>query len=145
MISSAQQKLLKIAKERIAAETGYQNIEVRLTNAAVISVRIDGQTVINPIGFRGRHFTLTLFSAFAPLMQLGALETVAQGLDLTLVTVVAEPYALARCLSTNAGHDSGAIFIDIGGGTTNIALVRPAGIQEKRMFSPMWRSFTHPI
>jgi len=37
MISSAQQKLLKIAKERIAAETGYQNIEVRLTNAAAVS------------------------------------------------------------------------------------------------------------
>src|SRR2546430_911357 len=135
LINGAQQKLLKSAKDRIAAETGYQNIEVRLTNAAVISVRIDGQTVANPVGFRGRHFTLTLFSAFAPLMQLGALETVAQGLDLTLVTIVAEPYALARCLSTNAGADSGAIFIDIGGGTTDIALVRQGGIEETRMFA----------
>ncbi len=145
MISSAQQKLLKIAKERIAAETGYQNIEVRLTNAAVISVRIDGQTVINPIGFRGRHFTLTLFSAFAPLMQLGALETVAQGLDLTLVTIVAEPYALARCLSTNASTNSGAIFIDIGGGTTDIALVRQGGIEETRMFALGGRTFTRRL
>src|SRR5947209_13867451 len=113
MISGAQSKLLKSAKDRIAAETGYPNIEVRLTNAAVISVRIDGQLVTNPIGFRGRHFTLTLFSAFAPLMQLGALETVAQGLDLTLVTIVAEPYALARCLSTNATSDSGPTCLDI--------------------------------
>src|SRR6202165_4953074 len=47
-ISSAQQKLHKSAKERIAAEIGYTNVEVRLTNAAVISVRIDGQTVHNP-------------------------------------------------------------------------------------------------
>ncbi len=145
MISNAQQKLLKIAKERIAAETGYQNIEVRLTNAAVISVRIDGQTVTNPIGFRGRHFTLTLFSAFAPLMQLGALETVAQGLDLTLVTIVAEPYALARCLSTNASANSGAIFIDIGGGTTDIALVRQGGIEETRMFALGGRTFTRRL
>ncbi len=106
-ISSAQQKLHKSAKERIAAEIGYTNVEVRLTNAAVISVRIDGQTVHNPIGFRGRHFELTVFSAFAPLMQLGALETVAQGLDLTLISIVAEPYALARCLSADAGPDSG--------------------------------------
>jgi cell division protein FtsA len=145
MISSAQQKLLKIAKERIAAETGYPNIEVRLTNAAVISVRIDGQTVSNPIGFRGRHFTLTLFSAFAPLMQLGALETVAQGLDLTLETIVAEPYALARCLSANASADSGAIFIDIGGGTTDIALVRQGGIEETRMFALGGRTFTRRL
>jgi cell division protein FtsA len=145
LITGAQQKLLKNAKDRIAAETGYQSIEVRLTNAAVISVRIDGQSVANPIGFRGRHFTLTLFSAFAPLMQLGALETVAQGLDLTLVTIVAEPYALARCLSTNAGGDSGAIFIDVGGGTTDIALVRQGGIEETRMFALGGRTFTRRI
>src|SRR6266536_1843950 len=145
LITGAQQKLLNNAKDRIAAETGYQNIEVRLTNAAVISVRIDGQTVSNPIGFRGRHFTLTLFSAFAPLMQLGALETVAQGLDLTLVTIVAEPYALARCLSANASADSGAIFIDIGGGTTDIALVRQGGIEETRMFALGGRTFTRRL
>ena len=145
VISSAQQKQLKIAKDRIAAEMGIQNIEVRLTNAAVISARIDGQVVSNPIGFKGRHFTLTLFSAFAPLMQLGALETVAQGLDLTLVSIVAEPYALARCLSTNASADSGAIFIDIGGGTTDIALVRQGGIEETRMFALGGRTFTRRL
>jgi len=144
-ISSAQQKLLKSAKERIAMETGYPSIEVRLTNAAIISVSIDGQVVTNPVGFRGRHFTLTLFSAFAPLMQLGALQTVAQGLDLTLVTIVAEPYALARCLSRNASADSGAIFIDIGGGTTDIALVRQGGIEETRMFALGGRTFTRRL
>lgn len=145
IISNAQQKQLKQAKERIASEMGIQNIEVRLTNAAVISVRIDGQVVTNPIGFKGRHFTLTLFSAFAPLMQLGALETVAQGLDLTLVSIVAEPYALARCLSTNASADSGGIFIDIGGGTTDIALVRQGGIEETRMFALGGRTFTRRL
>ncbi len=145
LITTAQQRLLKNAKERIAAETGYTNIDVRLTNAAVISVRIDGQVITNPIGFRGRHFALTLFSAFAPLTQLGALETVAQGLDLTLVTIVAEPYALARCLSTNASADSGAIFIDVGGGTTDIALVRQGGIEETRMFALGGRTFTRRI
>lgn len=145
LIQTAQNKLLKNARDRISAETGYQTIDVRLTNTAVISVRIDGQLVTNPIGFRGRYFSLTLFSAFAPLTQLGALETVAQGLDLTLVTIVAEPYALARCLSSNASADSGAIFIDIGGGTTDIALVRQGGIEETRMFALGGRTFTRRI
>ncbi len=145
VISSAQQKLYKMAKERIATEIGYSNVEVRLTNAAVISVRIDGQAVHNPIGFRGRHFQLTLFSSFAPLMQLGALQTVAKGLDLTLISIVAEPYALARCLSVDAGPDSGAIFIDIGGGTTDIALVRQGGIEETRMFALGGRTFTRRL
>lgn len=145
LITVAQRRLLKSAKERIAAETGYSNIDVRLINAAVISVRIDGQVINNPVGFRGRHFSLTLFSAFAPLTQLGALESIAQGLDLTLISIVAEPYALARCLSTNAGVDSGALFIDVGGGTTDIALVRQGGIEETRMFALGGRAFTHRI
>jgi cell division protein FtsA len=144
-ISSVQSKLYKMAKDRIATEIGYSNIEVRLTNSAVISVRIDGQPVHNPIGFRGRHFQLTVFSSFAPLMQLGALETVAKGLDLTLISIVAEPYALARCLSVDAGPDSGAIFIDIGGGTTDIALVRQGGIEETRMFALGGRTFTRRL
>src|SRR5438067_3355452 len=78
-------------------------------------------------------------------MQLGALETVAQGLDLTLVTIAAEPYALARCLSTNAGAGRGSIFIDIGGGTTDIALVREGGIEETRMFALGGRTFTRRL
>ncbi len=145
LITLAQQRLLKSAKERIAVETGYSNIDVCLTNAAVISTRIDGQSITNPIGFRGRHFSLTLFSAFAPLTQLGALETIAQGLDLTLAAIIAEPYALARCLSTKAGAESGAIFIDIGGGTTDIALVRQGGIEETRIFALGGRTFTRRL
>src|SRR5260370_192251 len=97
------------------------------------------------MGVRGPRFTRTLFSAFAPVMQLGALETVAKGLDLTLISIVAEPYALARCLSVDAGPDSGAIFIDIGGGTTDIALVRQGGIEETRMFALGGRTFTRRL
>lgn len=145
LIVGGQQKLLKVSSQLIAAETGYDHIEVRLTNTAVISVRIDGQTISNPIGFKGRHFSLTLFSSFAPLMQLGALETVAQGLDLTLEAIVAEPYALARCLTINASSDSGAIFIDVGGGTTDIALVRQGGIEETRMFALGGRAFSRRL
>ena len=145
LITAAQQRSLKSAKERIAAETGYENIDVHLTNASVISVRIDGQVITNPIGFKGRHFSLTLFSAFAPLTQLGVVESIARGLDLAPFTIIAEPYALARCLAANAGVDSGAIFIDVGAGTTDIAVVRQGGIEETRMFALGGRAFTHRI
>ena len=66
-------------------------------------------------------------------------------MDLTLIAIVAEPYALARCLSTNTGVDSRAIFIDIGGGTTDIALVRQGGIEETHMFALGGRTFTRRI
>src|SRR5260370_15981219 len=73
------------------------------------------------------------------------MEPGGQGLDLPVVPIVAEPYALARCLSTNASTNSGALFIDIGGGTTDIALVRQGGIEETRMFALGGRTFTRRL
>ena len=38
---------------------------------------IDGYAVTNPVGFQGRHVKIGIFNAFAPLVHLGALESVA--------------------------------------------------------------------
>lgn len=145
IIFNALQKLFKSSQEEITAGAGHPNIDVRLTNASVLAVSVEEQFVSNPIGFRGQSLTLTLFSAFAPLTLLEALGTVAQGLDLTLVTIVAEPYALARCLSHNTNANRGAIIIDIGAGQTDIALVRQGEIEETRTFAQAGRTFTRRL
>src|SRR3989440_12277963 len=41
---------------------------------------------------------------------------------------------MARCAATDEVYDFGGIFIDIGGGTTDIALIRNGGIEGTRMF-----------
>ncbi len=75
-------------------------------HAAVTSASIDGYAVTNPVGFQGRHVKIGIFNAFAPLVHLGALESVAAELDLELLEIVAEPYAVAR-VSARAGPAGG--------------------------------------
>jgi cell division protein FtsA len=58
---------------------------------------------------------------------------------------VAEPYAVARVLASEQVQQSGALFIDIGGGTTDVALVRHGGIEGTRMFALGGRAFTKSI
>ncbi|QQR52453.1 ethanolamine ammonia-lyase reactivating factor EutA [bacterium] len=85
---------------------------------------------------------IQLFNAFAPMVHLGALQSVAQDLDLNLINIAAEPFAVAKSVG---GQDSGefsAIFIDIGGGTTDIALVNNGGVEGTKMFAIGGRSFT---
>src|SRR2546428_6802529 len=77
---------------------------------------------------------ITVFNTFAPLTPVGALQTIATELDLELLATVAEPYAMARCAATDEVYDFGGIFIDIGGGTTDIALIRNGGIEGTRNF-----------
>jgi cell division protein FtsA len=114
-------------------------------HAAVTGATIDGYAVTNPVGFQGRHVRISIFNAFAPLLHLGALQTVAGQLDLELLAIVAEPYAVARCLDDEHVQQQGALFIDVGGGTTDIALVRQGGIEGTRMFALGGRAFTKSL
>ena len=85
---------------------------------------------------------LHLFNAFAPMVHLGALQSVATALDLDLLGVIAEPYAVATCLDPGELGDAGAVFVDIGGGTTDVALVRGGGISGTKMLALGGRAFT---
>jgi len=145
LIDSVQREALREAERAITWETGLPQVDVRLVHAAVTAAQIDGYPVTNPVGFQGRHVKLSVFNAFAPLVHLGALQTVAQQLELDLLEIVAEPYAVARVLASEQVRQSGALFVDIGGGTTDVALVRHGGIEGTRMFALGGRAFTKSI
>ena len=145
LIDGVQQAALREAERAITWETGLPQVDVRLVHAAVTGAQIDGYPVTNPVGFRGRHVKISVFNAFAPLVHLGALQTVAQQLELELLEIVAEPYAVARVLANEQVQQAGALFVDIGGGTTDVALVRNGGIEGTRMFALGGRAFTKSI
>jgi cell division protein FtsA len=145
LIHGVQQEALRSAERSITWETGLPQVDVRLVHAAVTGAQIDGYPVTNPVGFQGRHVKISIFNAFAPLVHLGALQTVAQELNLELIEIVAEPYAVARVLASDQVQQTGALFVDIGGGTTDVALVRHGGIEGTRMFALGGRAFTKSI
>jgi cell division protein FtsA len=145
LIDGVQREALRQAERSITWETGLPHVDVRLVHAAVTGAKIDGYALTNPVGFQGRHVEISIFNAFAPLVHLGALQSVASQLDLELLEVVAEPYAVARVLGSEQVRQAGALFVDIGGGTTDVALVRSGGIEGTRMFALGGRAFTKSI
>src|SRR5438309_9988216 len=140
-----QKRALREAGHSMSLELGVPDINVKLINSAITSVRIDGFAVNNPIDFQGKQMVITVFNTFAPLTHVGALQTIASELDLELIATVAEPYAMARCAATDEVYDFGGIFIDIGGGTTDIALIRNGGVEGTRMFPIGGRVFTKKL
>jgi len=145
IVEQVQSEALAEAEQRIAWESGVERLDVRLVHAAVIEMKIDGYPVSNPIGFTGAQVELAVFNAFAPMVHLGALQSVAAQLGLDLLGVVAEPYAVATCLDPGELGDAGAVFIDIGGGTTDVALVRHGGIAGTKMLALGGRAFTRGL
>src|SRR5690349_22094735 len=145
LIDTVQREALREAERAITWETGLPHVDVRLVHAAVTGASIDGYALTNPVGFQGRHVKIGIFNAFAPLVHLGALQSVASQLDLELLEVVAEPYAVARVLGSEQVRQAGALFVDVGGGTTDVALVRSGGIEGTRMFALGGRAFTKSL
>jgi cell division protein FtsA len=145
LIDGVQREALREAERAITWETGLPHVDVRLVHAAITGASIDGYALTNPVGFQGRHVRISIFNAFAPLVHLGALQSVASQLDLELLEVVAEPYAVARVLGSDLVRQAGAVFIDVGGGTTDVALVRQGGIEGTRMFALGGRAFTKSL
>lgn len=142
LVTRAQESALREAESRIRWESGMDRLDVRLVHAAIVEMQIDGYPVSNPIGFTGAQVELHLFNAFAPMVHLGALQSVANALALDLLGVIAEPYAVATCLDPGELGDGGAVFVDIGGGTTDVALVRGGGISGTKMLALGGRAFT---
>lgn len=146
IIEKVQQRAQTKAQKQIAWETGNDDVEVKLVNSAIVSIHIDAYKVNNPIGFQGSDVAIQIYTAFAPMVHIGALERTASELDLELIAVAAEPFAVSRSvLGTDAASTFTAILADVGGGTTDIAVVNDGGVEGTKMFGIGGRSFTRTI
>ncbi len=146
IIEKVQERAQGKAQKQIALETGNEDVEVKLVNSALVSIHIDGYKVSNPIGFQGKDVSVQIYTAFAPMVHIGALEHVAEDLALELVAVAAEPFAVSRSvLGTDSNSTFTAVLADVGGGTTDIAVVNDGGVEGTRMFGIGGRSFTKTL
>ncbi len=146
IMKKVQDKSAEAAKKAISLEAGKRNIEIRLINSAIISLTIDGYKVNNPIGFKGTEISIQFYTAFAPLIHVAAIEKVCAELNLELLAVAVEPFAVCRaCLGDNLESKFSGVIMDIGGGTTDIAIIDEGGIEGTKMFSMGGRSFTKQI
>lgn len=146
IIKLVQERAAAKAKKELAWELGGKEVDVRLVNSALVGMEIDGYQVTNPLGFQGRDVVVQLYTAFAPLIHIGALERTAEQLDLDLIAVAAEPFAVARSvIGDDQSATMSAVLMDVGGGTTDIAVINDGGVQGTKMFGIGGRAYTRGI
>ena len=146
IIQRVQEQFGEQARKEVALETNNPDIEVRLINSAIVSLSIDGYKISNPIGFKGSDIAIQFYTAFAPLVHISAIEKVCAELNLDLLAVAVEPFAVCRaCLGDDADSNLSSVVMDIGGGTTDLAIVDDGGVEGTKMFGIGGRSFTHQI
>lgn len=133
-------------REEVSLETNNPDVELTLVNSAVVSISIDGYHINNPVGFKGSEIVIEYYTAFAPTVSVSAVEKICVELNLSLIAVVAEPFAVCRaCLGDDVDADFSAILVDVGGGTTDVAVVDCGEICGTKTFNIGGLHFTRQI
>ena len=146
IIAVVQDRAQQRASKQLAWELGGKDVEIRLVNSALVHIEIDGYPVTSPVGFKGKEVVVQLYTAFAPMIHIGALERTAKELNLDLVAVAAEPFAESRAvIGDDANASMSAILMDVGGGTTDIAIINDGGVQGTKMFGIGGRAYTRSL
>lgn len=146
LLDKIEQRNLNKLKTEISLETDNPNAELSLINSSVVSISIDGYRINNPVGFKGAEVLIEYYTAFAPSVAVSAIEKVCAELELDLLTVVVEPFAIARaCLGDDVDTEFSAILVDIGASSTSVSVVDSGDICGTKMFNIGGLSFTRQI
>ena len=126
----------------IADEMGLNVNQVEEINTKVVSAYIDGVKLDSPLGFTGSKAQISIYTTFSPGIHLNSLKELASGLGLELLELVVEPYAIGRSLKESRKETFSGIIIDIGGGTTDVALVQKGTVMGTKMYAFGGQVFT---
>jgi cell division protein FtsA len=145
IISQIEYKISQNGKDDLGHRTGLKNEDIEILHITPTGMEIGGMPVNSLVGYKGRDVKLHFYASFAPKTYIEALKKVANGLNLDILGIVSQPFAVARAFVGANNEDFSAIFIDIGGGTTDVAVVERGNVSETKMFAFGGRTFTKEI
>jgi hypothetical protein len=122
-----------------------QEIELKLVNASIISIQIDGISVTDPVGKSGKMIEVQIFNCFAPLQHYGQIQTIAVELAYhELKGIFAQTFSICHSLMLSNPQES-AVVIDIGSGTTDVCVMVEGKVLGNRSFSLAGNALTKRI
>lgn len=130
------QTALVDAENTASEEMSLDKENLRLVNAAITSISLDGYAVSSPIGFSGKEVEICLFNAFIAENTLVVLQRILTDLSIDLTAITSGSYALAESAIALAPkpQQANGLVIDVGSGTTSVALVEHGAVVGSKTF-----------
>ncbi len=145
IIEKIKSRIEQSGKEDLSQRIGLKHEDIDILHITPTGTEIGGMPVNSLVGYTGKDVKLHFYASFAPKTYVEALKQVANTLKLNLLDIVSQPFAVARAFSGATNSDFNGIFVDIGGGTTDVAIVEKGNIAETKMFGFGGRVFTKEI
>lgn len=120
--------------------------DIKLINAHIVNIKVDGSSLINPLGFHGQNICLSIFNNYASAKELIELSKLADSLGLELIGIGSSFYALFYSLDLKAFSDENILIIDVGARVTEVNLIVKGGeIMETKSFHLGGNSFNRAL
>jgi len=132
-------------RKKLSEELGFSEIDFKLISSSIIEITIDGYKVSNPLGFQGKEVVLKVFNSFSSTGQYEAIQNIIDQIGIEKTEIVSEPFAVSRSIHFGDTDAQSTIFIDIGGGITDIAVIENGSVIGTKMFAIGGRSLTKRI
>jgi cell division protein FtsA len=145
IINRIREKIEEGGRKDLSQRIGLKYEDIDILHITPTGTEIGGMPVNSLIGYTGKDVKLHFYASFAPKTYVESLKKVAETLQLKLLGIVSQPFSVARAFSGSSDSDFNAIFIDIGGGTTDVAVVERGNVTETKMFGFGGRVFTKEI
>jgi cell division ATPase FtsA len=135
LIQKIEWKALDTIRKEFVLETEFKDTDARLIDAFVLDIKIDGRSIVNPIGMNGQQICLSVYNTYIASKNLEEMRKLLGAIKLKSVGFIPVPYALFSYLDLEKSQKGDALIIDIGAKTTEITLIENGGeVIETRSF-----------
>ncbi len=145
IVTQIREQIIDTGKEDLAKRLGVDENDIEVLHVTITGVEVGGLQVDSLIGFTGHTVRLFFYASFAPKTFVDSLKSLCSSLKLNLKAIVAQPFAVAQSYAGAKNKNFSGIFIDIGGGTTDIAIVINGNVIDTQMFAFGGRVWTKEI
>ncbi|HEX7475797.1 MAG TPA: cell division protein FtsA [Dehalococcoidales bacterium] len=102
--------------------------EQKILHVIPRSYKLDGHEVKNPVGMNGAELETEVHLITASTASVQNLTKIIKGLGINIEDLVLEPLASAEAVLAEEEKLAGVLIADIGGGTTDIAIIKDGSI-----------------
>jgi len=114
----------------------------KLLQSWICEARVDGYLVTNPFDFQGKEIMLSVFNSYSSADFFNFLEEFSSFLKLELFGIFDESFAVYQAILRKKIPNFNAIFIDVGGLSTNVSVARKGKFEKSVEFGLGGQNFT---